>query len=85
MFPWGEPGVGKSALLEYAGERAGGIAVRALGVESEVELEFSALLEVCRPLLRWLDEVPAPQAAALRGALGLGPRRSTRSWSARRG
>jgi DNA-binding CsgD family transcriptional regulator len=68
----GEAGVGKSALLDYAGERAEGIVVRALGVESEVELEFSALLEICRPLLGGLDELVGRQAAALRGALGLG-------------
>jgi DNA-binding CsgD family transcriptional regulator len=69
----GEAGVGKSALLDYAGERADGMVVRALGVESEVELEFSALLEVCRPLLGRLGGLPAGQGAALRGVLGLGP------------
>ena len=47
--------------------------VRALGVESEAELEFSALLDVCRPLLDRLDYIPRRQAHALRGALGLGP------------
>ena len=46
----GEAGIGKTALLEYAVRRAEGMTVvRALGVESEAELEFSALLEVCRP------------------------------------
>ena len=70
----GEAGIGKSALLDYAAERTDGMAVaRALGVESEAELEFSGLLEVCGPLLDRLPELPERQAAALRGALGLGP------------
>jgi DNA-binding CsgD family transcriptional regulator len=70
----GEAGIGKSALLDYAAARAHDVTVvRALGVESEAELEFSALLDVCRPLLDWLAYLPARQADALRGALGLGP------------
>jgi predicted ATPase len=48
----GEPGIGKTALLDYAAGRAEGMTVvRAVGVESEAELEFSALFDVCRPLL----------------------------------
>jgi DNA-binding CsgD family transcriptional regulator len=71
----GEAGIGKTALLDYAAETAaeGMTVVRALGVESEAELEFSALLDVCRPLLDHLPEIPEPQAAALRAALDLGP------------
>jgi DNA-binding CsgD family transcriptional regulator len=69
----GEAGIGKTALLDYAAERAAGMTVvRALGVESEAELEFSGLLEVGRPLLGLLDEIPEGQADALRSALGLG-------------
>jgi DNA-binding CsgD family transcriptional regulator len=68
----GEAGIGKTALLEYAVEHAHDMkVVSALGVESEAELDFSGLLEVCRPMLDHLDEVPAGQAEALRGALGL--------------
>ena len=68
----GEAGIGKTALLDYAAERATDMTVvRALGVESEAEIEFSALLEVVRPLLGLVDELPPAQAAALRGALGL--------------
>ena len=68
----GEAGIGKTALLEHAVERAHDMkVVSALGVESEAELDFSGLLEVCRPMLDHLDEVPAGQAEALRGALGL--------------
>ena len=67
----GEPGVGKSALLRHAVDRASdATVVRATGVESEAEIEFSGLLEVARPLLGLLDLVPAGQAAALRVALG---------------
>jgi AAA ATPase domain len=70
----GEAGIGKTALLDYAVERAAEMTVvRALGIESEAELEFSGLLEVCRPLLDRLPDIPEHQAEGLRGALGLGP------------
>ena len=70
----GEAGIGKTALLDYASERADGMTVvRALGVESEAELEFTALLDVCRPLLGHLPELPEHHAGVLRGALDLGP------------
>jgi DNA-binding CsgD family transcriptional regulator len=70
----GEPGIGKSALLRYAGERAEGMRVlHAHGVEAEAELPFSGLYELLRPILELLEEIPERQAAALRGAFGLGP------------
>jgi DNA-binding CsgD family transcriptional regulator len=70
----GEAGVGKTALLEHAAGRAGGMLVlRAAGVESEAELPFAALHQLLRPVLELVGRLPAPQAAALRGALGLGP------------
>jgi len=70
----GEAGIGKTALLDYAVERADGMTVvRALGVESEAELEFSALLEVCWPLRDHLADLSEHQADALRAALGLAP------------
>ena len=70
----GEAGIGKSALLEYAAGRAGAATVlRARGIESEVELAFAGLHELLRPVLGELDRLPAPQADALRGALGLSP------------
>jgi DNA-binding CsgD family transcriptional regulator len=70
----GDPGIGKSALLRYAVEHADGLRVlTAQGVESESELPFSGLSELLRPVLACLDEIPPPQAAALRGALALGP------------
>jgi DNA-binding CsgD family transcriptional regulator/tetratricopeptide (TPR) repeat protein len=70
----GEPGIGKSALLRYAAERAEGLTVlRATGIESESELPFSGLSELLRPLIGRLNDIPPPQAAALAGALALGP------------
>jgi DNA-binding CsgD family transcriptional regulator len=69
----GEAGIGKTALLEHGVERADGMTVlRALGVESEAELQFSGLLELLRPLLGHLPQIPARQAEVLRSALGLG-------------
>jgi DNA-binding CsgD family transcriptional regulator len=70
----GEPGIGKTALLEYAAEQAAGMTIlTACGVESEAELPFVALADLVRPLLGLLPEVPDAQAAALRAALALGP------------
>jgi DNA-binding CsgD family transcriptional regulator len=71
----GDPGIGKTALLGYAAERAEGMLVlRALGVESESELPFSALHELLRPLLGGVDELPERQADALRAAFALASR-----------
>ena len=70
----GEPGIGKTALLDYAAETATGMRVlRARGIESEAEVPFAGLSELLRPALAVLDRIPAPQAAALTGALALGP------------
>ncbi|MEA2484401.1 MAG: hypothetical protein QOC55_2348 [Thermoleophilaceae bacterium] len=70
----GEPGIGKTVLLEHAAERAAGMRVlRARGVESEAEVPFAGLAELLRPALGSLDRIPAPQASALSGALALGP------------
>jgi DNA-binding CsgD family transcriptional regulator len=74
LLVWGDPGIGKTALLEYAAHRAEGMAVvRARGVESEAQVPFAGLLELLRPLLGELERLPDPQAVALRSALGLGP------------
>ncbi len=68
----GEPGVGKTALLEYAIESATGLRVtRAAGVESEMELAFAALQQLCAPMLGKLEALPDPQRAALGVAFGL--------------
>src|SRR5580700_4997799 len=68
----GEPGVGKTALLEYAIESAGDLRVaRVAGVESEMELAFAALQQLCAPMLGKLGSLPDPQRAALGLAFGL--------------
>jgi DNA-binding CsgD family transcriptional regulator/tetratricopeptide (TPR) repeat protein len=68
----GEPGVGKSALLDYvAGQAAGCRVVRATGVESEMELAFAGLHQLCAPLLGLLGRLPVPQGDALATAFGL--------------
>ncbi len=70
----GDAGIGKTALCEWAAERADGMTVlKALGAESESELPFSALSDLLRPVLPWLGAIPAPQRAALEGALAIGP------------
>ena len=70
----GEAGIGKSALLAYAEEQAGGMKVlRARGVQSEAHIPFAGLFELLRPALPWIDQIPGPQAAALESALALRP------------
>jgi DNA-binding CsgD family transcriptional regulator len=68
----GEAGVGKSALLEYLRGRASGCRIAsAVGVESEMELPFAGLHQLCGPLLDRLPRLPDPQGEALRTAFGL--------------
>jgi AAA ATPase domain len=68
----GDPGVGKTVLLDYLAERAGGCRIaRATGVHSEMELAFAGLHQLCAPMLDHLDRIPAPQRDALRTALGV--------------
>src|SRR4051794_6882461 len=70
----GEPGIGKSTLCRYAIEQAQGMTVLASrGVESEAELPYAALGDLLRPVLGHLGAIPGPQAAALAGALAVGP------------
>jgi DNA-binding CsgD family transcriptional regulator len=71
----GEPGIGKSALLDHAAARAGrGTRVlRVAGFEGEAEMPYSALHLLFRPVIDRIDVLPQPQAAALRGAFGMGP------------
>jgi hypothetical protein len=68
----GEPGVGKSALLEYVVGRASGCRVaRAADVQSEMELAFAGLHQLCAPLLNRVGRLPGPQRDALDTAFGL--------------
>ena len=70
----GEPGIGKTALLDHAAEHATGMQVlRARGIESEAQIPFASLLELLRPALVMIDRVPPPQAVALEGALAVRP------------
>jgi DNA-binding CsgD family transcriptional regulator len=66
----GEPGIGKTALLDYAAGKAPRL-LRAAGAESEAELPFAGLHLLLRTALGSLDALPEVQATALRGALGL--------------
>ena len=69
----GEAGVGKTALLEFASELATGFrSVQVAGVQSDMELAFAGLQQLCAPLLDHLDELPEPQREALNVAFGRG-------------
>jgi hypothetical protein len=68
----GEAGVGKSALLEYLVRHASGCGIaRAGGVESEMELAYAGLQQLCKPFLDRLERLPGPQRGALGTAFGL--------------
>ena len=72
MVVRGEPGIGKTALLGHAAEHAAGFrVVRAAGVESEMELPFAGLHQLCGPMLSGLGRLPPPQRDALGTAFGL--------------
>jgi DNA-binding CsgD family transcriptional regulator/tetratricopeptide (TPR) repeat protein len=68
----GEAGIGKTALLGYAVERASGFRLAQIGgVESEMELAYAGLHQLCTPMLGHLDALPQPQQLAFTVALGL--------------
>jgi len=68
----GDPGVGKTALLEYAvGAGDGFEVVRTIGVEGEMTLPYAALQQLCSPKTSLLDRLPTPQRNALAVAFGL--------------
>src|SRR5688572_24385668 len=68
----GASGIGKTALMRYAAEAASGFRLAQVsGIESERELPFAGLHQLCAPLLGHLDALPAPQQNALRIALGV--------------
>ncbi|HEX6340701.1 ATP-binding protein [Umezawaea sp.] len=70
----GEAGAGKTALLDHLAEHVRtGRVVRAAGVEPETEIAYSALQQLCAPLLGHLDRLPEPQRAALSTGFGLSP------------
>jgi DNA-binding CsgD family transcriptional regulator len=68
----GEPGAGKTVLLDYLSGRASGCrVVRTVGVQSEMELVFAGLHQLCAPMLDRAEHLPLPQRDALRTAFGL--------------
>ena len=68
-----EPGIGKTALLECAVETGREFRVASIcGVESEMELAFAALQQLCSPYLELMEHLPEPQRDALAVAFGLG-------------
>ena len=68
----GEAGIGKTALLEYLIESASDMTVlRAVGVQSEMELAYASLHQLCAPRLDRLEQLPAPQRDALRVVFGI--------------
>jgi DNA-binding CsgD family transcriptional regulator len=69
----GEAGVGKTALLEYTSELASDFrCVQVAGVQSDMELAFAGLQQLCAPLMDHLDDLPEPQREALNVAFGRG-------------
>jgi DNA-binding CsgD family transcriptional regulator len=70
----GDPGAGKTALLDYLVEHASGCRVaRVAGVQSEMELAFAGVHQLLAPMLDHLERLPGPQRAALATAFGLSP------------
>jgi hypothetical protein len=70
----GDPGVGKTVLLEYLAGRASGAGcrvARAAGVQSETELASAGVHQLCASMLGHLGRLPAPQRDALRTAFGI--------------
>src|SRR5437016_6133813 len=68
----GEAGVGKTALLEYARDRAFGCRVASVsGIQSEMELAFAGLHQLCSSMLDRLERLPEPQRDALTTACGI--------------
>jgi ABC-type uncharacterized transport system ATPase subunit len=81
----GDPGVGKTALLDHLAGQASGSAcrvARATGVQSEMELAFAGLHQLCAPMLSRAERLPEPQRDALHTALASPPahRRTASYW-----
>jgi tetratricopeptide (TPR) repeat protein len=70
----GDPGIGKTVLLDYLARRASGSGcrvVRAVGVQSEMELTFAGLHQLCGPMLSGAEQLPVPQRDTLRTVFGV--------------
>src|SRR5690606_10729181 len=69
----GEPGIGKTRMLEYLAGRACGFRIaRVTGIQSEMELVFAGLHQLCSPMTTTVDALPPQQRAAVAAALGQG-------------
>src|SRR5262249_21164855 len=69
----GAPGIGKTALLDYVPQSAADCRiVRVAGIESELELPFAGLHQLCAPLLDRIDDLPSPQRGSLATTFGMG-------------
>jgi DNA-binding CsgD family transcriptional regulator len=67
----GDPGIGKTALLDYLSEAGSDFRpLRALGVEREIEIDYAALQQLCAPILKHIERLPHPQSSALSMAFG---------------
>ena len=74
LVVYGEPGVGKTALLDHlAGQASDCRVARAAGVQSEMELAFAGVHQLLAPMPEWLERLPAPQRDALRTTFGMNP------------
>src|SRR5918998_2281453 len=71
----GDPGIGKTTILDALAERCGEdvTVLRARGIETEAELAFAALSDLLGPVIDEMAALPLPQSAALAAALALGP------------
>jgi hypothetical protein len=70
----GEAGISKSALMQYARERAAGMRIlQARGIEAEINLAFAGLTELLGPIIHLAAGLPSAPANAIRGALALDP------------
>src|SRR5580704_8315672 len=68
----GDPGIGKTALLDYMSETGSDFRpLRAVGVEREIEIDHAAVQQLCSPILNLIDRLPDPQRDALSVAFGL--------------
>jgi DNA-binding CsgD family transcriptional regulator len=74
LMLWGEPGVGKTTLLDYLARRASGRVLRVRGVESEAVLPYATLADLLIPLRRHFPGLPPVQRDELEGALALSDR-----------
>ncbi|MFG2387003.1 AAA family ATPase [Streptomyces avermitilis] len=82
LLLWGEPGIGKTTLLDYAAERAGDSVLRARGIESETVLPFATLADLLMPHSFRFRELPGAQRTTLESCLALSAEPITNPYAA---